>query len=218
MSLKRIVVAILLIVSLYAQAERPERKVEHNVVISQNDPAVRIELPKSARYLGADRWVLYGIADCELHGFVEPTSRSRFSNSTGYSSKAIFRASLTCTTPYDSPTHATIGGMDFYVDTWVRGNDEKFDVGSDREHIDTMVHNKGYTMPSGMIYVRLVHLLDEQKRKELMIIYGEDLTPTGLTVADLRKNGKAYDQWPALQKSLLEHAEERIKIDPLAKP
>ena len=42
-------------------------------------------------------------------------------------------------------------------------------------------------MPSGMMYVRLVHLLDDQKRKELMIIYGEDLAPTGHTVADLEK-------------------------------
>ena len=73
-------------------------------------------------------------------------------------------------------------------------------------------------MPSGMMYVRLVHLLDDQKRKELMIIYGEDLAPTGHTVADLRKNGKAYDQWPVLQKSLLEHAEEKIKIELAAKP
>ncbi len=34
-----------------------------------------------------------------------------------------------------------------------------------------------------MKYVRLVHLLDEQRRKELMIIYGEDLAPTGFTAA-----------------------------------
>jgi len=42
-----------------------------------------------------------------------------------------------------------------------------------------MIHNKGFTVPSGMMYVRLVHLLDDQKRKELMIIYGEDLAATG---------------------------------------
>ena len=218
MSLKRIVVAILLIVSLYAQAERPERKVEHNVVISQNDPAVRIELPKSARYLGADRWVLYGIADCELHAFVDADKQKQVQQLYWIQFEGYLPSKPDLHHTYDSPTHATIGGMDFYVDTWVRGNDEKFDVGSDREHIDTMIRNKGYTMPSGMMYVRLVHLLDDQKRKELMIIYGEDLAPTGHTVADLRKNGKAYDQWPVLQKSLLEHAEEKIKIEPLAKP
>ena len=67
-------------------------------------------------------------------------------------------------------------------------------------------------MPAGMKYVRLVHLLDEQKRKELMIIYGEDLTPTGFTAADLKKGGKAYDQWPGIEKGLLERTEKKIKI------
>lgn len=36
-------------------------------------------------------------------------------------------------------------------------------------------------MPAGMKYVRRVHLLDAQKRKGLMIIYGEDLMPDGFT-------------------------------------
>ena len=49
-------------------------------------------------------------------------------------------------------------------------------------------------MPAGMMYVRLVHLLDEQKRKELMIIYGEYLAPTGFSVADLSQGGKAFDR------------------------
>jgi hypothetical protein len=68
-------------------------------------------------------------------------------------------------------------------------------------------------MPAGMMYVRLVHLLDEQKRKELMIIYGEDVTPTGLTVAELNEGGKAYDRWPAIEKSLVEGAERKIAIE-----
>jgi hypothetical protein len=218
MSVKRIVIAFLLVASLYAQAERPERKIDHNVVISQNDPAVRIELPKSVRYLGADRWVLYGIADCELHGFVEADKQKQVQQLYWIQFEGYLPSKPDLHHQYDSPTHTTIGGMDFYVDTWVRASDEKFDVGSDREHIETMVRNKGYTMPGGMMYVRLVHLLDDQKRKELMIIYGEDLAPTGFTVADLGKNGKAYDQWSALQKRLLEHAEDKIEIGPLAKP
>jgi hypothetical protein len=218
MSVKRVVIAILMIVSLYARAERPERKVEHNVVISQNDPAVRIELPKSVRYLGADRWVLYGIADCELHSFVEADKQKQVQQLYWIQFEGYLPSKPDLHHTYDSPTHATIGGMDFYVDSWVRGSDERFDAGSDREHIESMIHNKGYQTPAGMMYIRLVHLLDDQKRKELMVIYGEDLAPTGFTVADLQKNGKSYDQWPALQKALLEHAEGKIKIEPLAKP
>jgi hypothetical protein len=215
MSVKRLVIAVLLIGSLCAQAERPERKVEHNVIISQHDPAVQIELPKSVRYLGADRWVLYGIADCELHGFVEGDKQKQVQQLYWVQFERYLPSKPDLHHTYDSPTHTTIGGIDFFVDTWVRGSDEKFDAGSDREHIESMIHDKGYRMPSGMMYVRLVHLLDDQKRKELMIIYGEDLAPTGYTVADLDKGGKAYDQWPEIAKSLAQRAQEKIKIEPV---
>ncbi|WP_263416982.1 hypothetical protein [Terriglobus albidus] len=54
-----------------AQTPPPERTVIGNVVVSQHDPAVRIALPKEAVYLGAERFVLHSIADCEIHIFVE---------------------------------------------------------------------------------------------------------------------------------------------------
>jgi hypothetical protein len=73
-------------------------------------------------------------------------------------------------------------------------------------------------MPAGMMYVRFVHLLDEQKRKELMVIYGENLVPTGFTAADLKKGGRAYDQWPVIEKSLVERAEKKIVIEEAANP
>jgi hypothetical protein len=114
---------------------------------------------------------------------------------------------------YDSPKHATIGGMDFYVDTWVRAKDATSESGSDREHIEALLRAKGYRMPEAMLYVRVVHLLDKENRKELMIIYGE-LAPTGSTAADLSESGKAHERWPAIADALLERAERRITIGP----
>jgi len=67
-------------------------------------------------------------------------------------------------------------------------------------------------MPPGMMYVHLVHLPDEQKRKELMIIYGEDVAATGFTAADLKDGGKAYDRWPEIAKSLVERAQQKLMI------
>jgi hypothetical protein len=49
----------------------PERVVQGTTVTSASDPAVRITVPKSAQYVGADRWDLYDVADCEIHVFVE---------------------------------------------------------------------------------------------------------------------------------------------------
>jgi len=50
MSLKRIIILILFAGSIAAEAAGPERKVENNVIISERDPKVRIELPKSVQY------------------------------------------------------------------------------------------------------------------------------------------------------------------------
>ena len=164
-----------------AQTAPPERKVVGNVVTSERDPAVRIELPKAAQYVGADRWVLYGIADCELHAFVEADAQKNVQRLYWVQFEGYLPSRPDLHHTYDSPKHTTIGGMDFYVDTWVRTKDTTTESGSDREHIEVLVRAKGYRMPEAMMYVRLVHLLDKEKRKELMIIYGEDLAPTGFT-------------------------------------
>jgi hypothetical protein len=63
-----------------------------------------------------------------------------------------------------------------------------------------------------MLYVRLVHLLDERKRKELMIIYGEDVASSGFTAAELHEGGAAYAQWPGIEKDLIARAEGKMKI------
>jgi hypothetical protein len=63
-----------------------------------------------------------------------------------------------------------------------------------------------------MLNVRLVHLPDEQKRKELMIIYAEDTAFAGVAWTDLFPGGKAAGQWPDIQKALEERAETRIVL------
>lgn len=198
---------------IVAQTAPPERKVAGNVITSERDPAVRIELPKTAQYVGGDRWVLYDIADCELHAWVEADAEKNVRRLYWVQFEGYVPGRPDLHHTYDSPKHATIGGMDFYVDSWVRTQDAKTESGSDREHIDALVRAKDYQMPEGMMYVRLVHLLDEEKRKELMIIYGEDLAPTGFTAADLSGGGKKYDRWPGIAEGLLERAEKNLAIE-----
>ena len=192
----------------------PEREVKNNILTSENDPKIRIELPASVQYVGADRWVLYEIADCELHAFVEADKQKNVQRLYWVQFEGYLPTRPELKHTYDSPRHATIGGLDFYVDTWVSSRDEKSKPDSDGEHIRSLVSDHKYKMPGGMMCVRLVHLLDAEKRKELMIIYGEDLAPTGFTAADLQKDGKAFIQWPALEKDLIERAKRQIKLTP----
>jgi hypothetical protein len=212
-----VVLSFLSVAILTAQTTPTERKVLGKVVTSERDPAVRIELPKAVRYVGADRWVLYDIADCELHAFVEADAQKNVQRLYWVQFEGYLSSRPDLHHTYDSPKHATVGGMDFYVDTWVRTKDASTESGSDREHIEALVRAKGYRMPEAMMYVRLVHLLDNEKRKELMIIYGEDLAPTGFTASELSEGGKAHDRWQGIADAMLERAERRIAIE-AAKP
>ena len=165
----------------------------------------RIRLPESVQYVGADRWVLYDIADCELHAFVEADPQKNVERLYWVQFEGYLPTKPELAHQYDSPRHVQIGGLDFFVDTWVKSNDAKQKPGSDGEHIRALIRAKGYKLPTGMMCVRLVHLLDEQKRKELMIIYGEDVATTDYTAADLDKGGKAHnDRWPTIEKGLIE--------------
>jgi hypothetical protein len=209
-----VVMLSFLCATLIAQTALPERKVAGNVVTSEHDPAVRIELPKAVQYVGADRWVLYDIADCELHAFIEADAQKKVQRLYWVQFEGYLASRPDLHHTYDSPKHATIGGLDFYVDTWVRAKDAPSESGSDREHIEALVRAKGYRMPDAMMYVRLVHLLDKEKRKELMIIYGEDLSPTKFTAAELSEGGKAHDRWPGIADDLLKNGETRITVEP----
>jgi hypothetical protein len=161
------------------------------LIISMHDPKVLIRLPESVNYVGADRWVLYGIADCELHAFVKADEQKNVQELYWVQFEGYIPTRPDLHHKYDSPRHATMDGLDFYVDTWPRSNGEKTELGSDREHIDALIRAKGYKIPANMMYVRLVHLLDAEKRKGLMIIYGEDLASTGFTTADLREGAES---------------------------
>jgi uncharacterized protein YdeI (BOF family) len=200
------------------QTKGPERKVATNVIASERDPEVQIQLPGSVQYVGADRWVMYDNTDCELHIFVEADEQKNVQRLYWVQFEGYLPSKPELKYQYNSPRHTNLGGMDFYVDTWVRATDEKPRLGSDGEHVRALVHAKGYRMPAAMMSVRLVHLLDAQKRKELMIIYSEDVAATGLEAADLKEGGKAYDRWPKVEKDLIQNAEKKIVIEQTAKP
>src|SRR5215470_8988756 len=194
------------------QSTAPDRKVSGSAVSSTHDPNVQIHLPESAKYVGADRFVLYHIADCELHAFVDADAGKNVQRLYWIQFEGYLPSKLDLAHTYDSPRHTKIGGLDFFVDTWPRADGEKSQPGSDREHIEALVREKGYKMPASMMYVRLVHLLDEKKRKELMIIYGEDLAPSGLNAADLKEGGRARDRWPELETALIARAKNSFSL------
>lgn len=212
---KALIAALVLAVVYPGEAADPERKVEGNVITSAREPKVRIELPKTAQYVGADRFVLYEIADCELHVFVEADAEKNVRRLYWVQFEGYLPSKPDLAHIYDSPRHAQIGGLDFFVDTSISTRDSKVQAGSDTEHVRALLRAKGYLRPDAMASVRLVHLLDETKRQELMIIYAEDLGPTGLTAADLKEGGKAHEQWSKIEQGVIERAKNALKLEQL---
>ncbi len=211
---KWLVAALLCCTALASDNPKPERQVQANVLTSQRDPKIRIELPASVQYVGADRWKLFDLADCELHLFVDATPQRIVQRLYWLQFEAYLpsRPELHHTYPFTKTD--TLSGLLFDVRARFGPGSETPKPGSDSEHVQALLRAKGYEMPEGMMNVRLVHLLDDQKRKELMIIYAEDLKPTGFTVNDLMPGGKHAAEWPSLEASLISRAKRAVKISP----
>jgi hypothetical protein len=197
-------------------AAQPERTVSDNTVVSQRDPAVSIKLPSSAQYVGADRFLLHdpslgAFDDCELHAFVESPDGHSVHTLYWVQFEAYMPSQPSLHHTYDSPRHLTIGGLDFYLDTWVSSASKAVNPDSDDGHLEALLASRGYQRADSMS-VRLVHLTDATKRKELMIIYTESLAPTGYAAAQLKEDGANRAAWTAIEEGLIRRARQSLTI------
>jgi hypothetical protein len=209
-----VVTALLCSTALASDYPQPERRAQANVVTSGRDPKIRIELPPAVQYVGADRWPLLNIADCELHLFVEASPQKKVQRLYWVQFEAYLPSLPDLHHTYPFTKTDTLGGLLFDVRARFGPGADTPKAGSDSEHVQAMLRAKGFQMPEGTMNVRFVHLLDQQKRKELMIIYVEDLAPAGLTVDDLMPGGKHAAEWPSIQAALIERAKKRVTIYP----
>lgn len=212
-SLKSVLLIAGVLCLLPAYGDAPERTVRDHSVISAHDPKAEIALPATAVYVGSDRWLLKEyFDDVELHAFADADVGKHVQRLYWVQFEAYLPSHPELNHTYDSPRHTTLGGMDFFVDTWTESPDSTDEPDSDSAHLKGLLRSKGYTLPASMMSVRFVHLMDGA-RKELMFIYSEDLAPTGFTAADLKKGGKAYARWPELEKGLIERGQQRIGLN-----
>ena len=190
----------------------PERQVQANVLTSERDPKIRIKLPSSVQYVGADRWPLFDLADCELHVFVEATAQKRVQRLYWLQFEAYLPSRPELHHTYPFAKTEKLSGLLFDVRARFGASSEAPKPGSDLEHVQALLRAKGYQLPEAMMNVRFVHLFDEQKRKELMIIYAEDLASTGFTVEELLPTGKHSAQWPSLEAILIQRAKNALDL------
>lgn len=194
------------------EAVKMLRTVQGQVLSSPEKPAVQLKFDKAFHYVGGHAFVLYGVAHAEQHFFVDADENKKIRRFYWVQFEG-YLPSNTHTYRYNSKTKARLGPLEFFADAAPRRINPGGRPDSDGARAQAFLASKGYQMASPeTLTQRLVHLLDEKKRDELMIIYAEDLSPMKLSVADLSTGGKAHDQWPEIAKALLERAVKGVEL------
>ncbi len=195
------------------EAPQPSRTVKGQILTSTETPAVRIEFDKVFKYVGGHDFILYEVARAEQHFFVDADKDGRIKRVYWVQFEG-YLPSNTHTYRYKVNKTANIGGLEFIADAYARnikGNPGRPD--SDGARARAFLESKGYRMASDdVLSQRLVHLVGEAKRDELMIIYMEDLSGMGLTAADLAEGSRAAARWGEVSNGLLDRAVKGMKV------
>lgn len=209
-----IALAVLSPVDAYSQAGGQQRRVKGRTLISNSLPPIKIRFAKDFKYVGRQSFILYGSAQVEQFFFVAADhnriKRMFMVQFEGY------LPSNTHTYNYQISQTVKLGGLDFMYDTSVVNVPafRKQYPDSDAGRAAAFLEGKGYHLEGeDIIYQRFVRLVDEARRNELLIIYYENLSGTGLTAADLSENGRAAGQRDKLFQEVQERALKGFKVE-----
>ncbi|MEK6333779.1 MAG: hypothetical protein AABM67_02460 [Acidobacteriota bacterium] len=198
-------------------AQTPQsRTVNGQVLTSPELPAVKLKFDKPFKYVGTQSFVLYDVANAEQHFFVDADENGRVRRLYWVQFEG-YLPNNTHSYNYRVNKTVSLGGLDFIADAYARNKRaSQSRPGSDGSRALVFLESKGLRMESDeIVFQRLVHLIDEAKRNELMIIYIEDLSALGFTAADLAPDGKAAAKWTEVSQRLLDRALKGMQISKL---
>ena len=185
-----------------------------NDLISDHDPAATLRFHPDYRYLGGQKFILYGVADTEQHFFVETTEGGAL-QSVYWIQYEAYLPDKRYTYDYDdSPLRVTLGDHVFYTDTstFAWDPDKKRKRGTDGAMARQFLATHGFSYPDEVLYARLVYLTDAARNKELMIIFMDDLDRYGATAAELAEEGAQADRWPEIEQAHLRRVEQTLEV------
>lgn len=193
-------------------------RVERNVVTYPGERSLHVSVPAAATYLGADRFILKEVSDCEMHVFVEADADRHVRRVYWVHFESNLPSQPDARMHYgDTDRKAQLWGGTVWVNTVPSLTSRTPRPGSDTEHFRNLIRDAGYTLPPAMATVRLVRLLDDPEgtgygRKELMMIFGEDLAAHGLAYDQVTTEGKPNPRWTAIEKPLYNDAAKAFDV------
>lgn len=195
----------------------PAARVERHSVVHRGK-GVTVRVPASATYVGSERFRLYDVADAEIHVFAEAGPERRVRRLYWVQFESYLPARPELRYDYSDNRRSELWGSV----TWVGGGPRRTGAsgrpGSDGEHVRNLLARAGYTLPAEAMSARLVQILDDpagtgRGRDELMLIYSEDLAPTGKSYSDLVRDGATTPAWEPLEPPRIARAAAAFRVE-----
>ncbi len=190
------------------------RTISGNDLFSDRDPAVILRFGPTFHHIGGQKFILYGVADTEQHFFVETTPDDKLKSVYWVQYEAYLPDNSYSYNYDDSPLRLTLGDYEFFTDTdpVAFDPDRKRARGTDGAMARQLLASKGYVFPNNFAYARLVYLTDESRRKELMIIFIDDLESLGFSAAELQEGGAEASRWPEVERAHLDRIKNTLTV------
>ena len=182
-----LVLLVLLVPSLLGAQSAPVREVRGDTLVSRADPAATFVFPAAFRFAGSQTIDILKVAGADQYFFIDAAADS--------SIRRFYWVQFEHYLPSNDHTYdfssmnlqpVPMGRLEFQGDVRVRDNYFTMDKrpGSDSQAAQTFLQGKGFKLDGTFATLRLFHLPDASRRRELMIIYGE-LVPAGTVAADI---------------------------------
>lgn len=218
-ALKAIAAAgLLLSAGAFAQAfdtatAGPERRVEGQTIVSQALPKATVKIATPFQFVGTQQVNLYGNAQAEQYLFVK-VGRHGIVDRFFWIQFEHFLPTNKLTYSYDSKRAAQIGNLPFVYDVRSWPNYATVHASypaSDGAAIERLLAKHDLSLPERAVQVRMFHLPSADHRAELMIIYGEALSPH--SSVPVREGGVDLDvESAASAQKFLDHARHGLII------
>jgi len=190
-------------------------KVEGSTLVSTGFPEGTITVDVGLTYIGGEAFILYEAARCEIHLYAEADERGRVFRLYWFQFEGYLPSATKRSYDYSGDPHRTvIGGHEFY-DSVRRYNMEAVRGGwgddSDTMHVMRQLEREGCRLKGDVMRIRLVRL-DDEKERELMIVYTEALERHGLSLSDF-EGLCGYSKWRKAGEALRSRALAGMKIE-----
>ena len=208
-----ILVSVLALLTLSSFGQKIERTVKGKTLASNQYPDIKIELDGDFKYVGKFDFTIRDIAKGERYVFVEAGKKKKI--------KRMFIAQFEEILPespefyrYNFETARKFGSHKFRQNTFAYSNKESRKENPQGEGVLTedFLRQKGYELEDELMMSRFVTVPDAEKKRELILFYIENVSPTKHRVTDFYSGDNETEIWREISKALTERSLKAFQI------